>query len=320
MKLYMAVNQSFIINLNGLINMSNNLYRFIKRSCFVNLNKITNPNIVIIAVFMLSALSITSVNAQDCTVTCPSSSLKIMEKENIFNKITGVNFTSKKIAETIIQKEINEELNSKVSANLEIFNVKRLKKGEFKSLTLKSKNIKYKAFSMSDFYAQTVCPFNKVIYKKGRMYYPVDLPFKYQGAITNQDIQNILNSQEFQSEVKRISANIVKTLKVTLKNGKIYFDVPLQTLLGEVQIKLNADIEVANNKIVLKNISSNSLKGFLNNDIIAMLIDKINPVSYEINQLNTKYCKIYITKAKISDNIINTEGIFTIKKNYNGEK
>ncbi len=274
-----------------------------------------------IKIFLISLiLLIISVNKGICDINCPSSCLNIIEKENIFNKITGISFTSKKIAEAIIEKEINEELESKIKADLEIFNVKRLKKGEFKSLTLQSKNIRYKAFSMSDFYAQTICPYNKIVYKKSRIYYPDDLPFKYKGSITNEDIQNILNSKEFQNEISRIPANLVKNPSVTLKNNKLYFTIPIVTILGKVKINLNADIEVENNKIVLKNISSSSLKGLLNNNIIRQIIDMINPVSYETNTLNTKYCKIFITKAKISDNIINTEGVFTIKKNYDGEK
>jgi len=265
-------------------------------------------------------LLIIPMNKGICDINCPTSCLNIIEKENMFNKITGISFTSKKIAEAIIEKEINEELESKIKADLEIFNVRRLKRGEFKSLTLQSKNIRYKAFSMSDFYAQTICPYNHIIYRKSRIYYPDDLPFKYKGSITNQDIQNTLNSKEFQNELKRLPANFVKTPNVTLKNNKIYFNIPIDTILGEIKINLHADIEVENNKIVLKNISSSSLKGLLNNNLIGQIIEKINPVNYEINALNTKYCKIFITKVKISDNIINTEGVFTIKKNYDGEK
>ncbi len=274
---------------------------------------------------LIMFFSFMPVNA--CNVTCPSSSLDIIEKESFINNVTGLNFSSKKIAQTIIQKEINESLNSKIKANIEIFNIKRLKKGEFKSLTLKSKNIKYKAFSMSDFYAQTICPFNRVIYKKGRIYYPLDLAFKYKGSITNQDIQNIINSKEFQEEliekplkISNIKLLELKSLKVLIKDNKLYFNLEVKSLFGKTAIKFFADIEVKNNKIVLKNITFNSKNNMISDNILSPLIDKINPVTYEINSLNGKYCKIFITKAKISDNIIDTEGVFIINKNYNGEK
>ncbi len=263
--------------------------------------------------------------ASGCEVTCPSGSLNIIEKESLLNKITGVSFASKKIAEIAIQKELKDELKSPFKANLEIYNVKRLKNGEFKALTLQSEQINYRAASISDFYAQTVCPYNKIIYQDGRVYYPHDLPFKFNAAITNQDINNILNSYEFQRELEKVSLKIngfkgfsVKTPKVNINNGKLNFSIPVETFLSSnpFYINLNADIEVKNNKIVLKNIIFSSNNNIINVDIFGVLVNKINPVAFQMESINSKYCRLYITNSQISGNIINTKGIFIINKNY----
>ncbi len=194
-----------------------------------------------------------------------------------------------------------------------------MNKGEFKSLKLNSKRIQYKAFSISDFEAKTKCGYNKIIYKNKRVYYPHELYFDYKAAITNEDIKHILNSQEFQNKLNSFPINVkgntvlkIHTPEIEIKGGKIYYTIPVETLLLNFVINFNSELIVKNNTISLTNISPNSIFGNITN----VITDKINPFKYELGSLNGKYCKINITKAQISDNIINTEGIFIINKNY----
>lgn len=259
-------------------------------------------------------LAILPVFAQNQNFICPVESINIIEGETLLNKITGVSFISRKTAEKIIQKEINDELeNSKVLAELEIFNLKRLKQGEFKSLNLKTDLLKYRALSLSDFNAQTVCPFNKFIYKNRKIYFPLDIPFKFEGKITNNDIKNIINSKEFQKEIKKI--NIIGTPSVIIKDGYLYFKVPVKALVS-FDIKFKANIEVENNKILLRNITFNSKSNIINNDILSPIINKINPIAYETNNTGRKYFRLNIIKAVIVDDVIKTNGVLVIKKNY----
>ena len=92
---------------------------------------------------LLSFLLILPANAQNYNIVCPSESLAIIEKESVLNKLTGLNFASKKIAEIAIQKVLNDEFyKSNINADLDIFNISRLRNGEFAGLTLKSKNLR----------------------------------------------------------------------------------------------------------------------------------------------------------------------------------
>lgn len=279
----------------------------------------------LLLLLLCAIFSINFAEAQDYKIICPAQSISIINEEKTLNKITGINFASKQIAEMIIQKELKDELNSKFSAKLDIFSVNSLKKGEFKTLNLKSKLINYKALSMSDFNAQTICPYNKILYKKSRIYYPEDLAFKFKSNITNENIQNIINSDEFQKELQRNSLIIngikgfeIKSPEVLIKDNQLYFSVPILTFFSSkpFNIKISTGMEVKNNKIVLKDTRILTNSNILKNDIIAVLLNKINPVAYQIDSINTKYCKIYITNVKINNNIINTEGLFIINKNY----
>lgn len=260
-----------------------------------------------------------------CNVTCPSETMKVIEDENVFLKVTGINFLTKKIVETAIEKELKDELNSKFNADLDIFTLKRLKSGEFKNLLLISDNFRYRAMSISDFKAETICPYNQIIYKNKKVYYPNDLPFKFNANITNNDIKNIIKSKEFQKQIQRsaVKINGFTTLEVqepivTIKNGQLEFSIPIRTFLSNEPfiMNLNSNIEVANNKIMLKDTTFSTNSNIINIDILGGIINQVNPVAFQINSIDSKYCKIYITSAKIQGNIIKTEGIFIINKNY----
>ena len=178
---------------------------------------------------------------------------------------------------------------------------------------------------MTDFYAQTLCPYNKIVYSKGRIYYPHDLAFKFKSTITNEDIKEVLNTYEFQKELERNSFSVngvkgfeIQTPKVEILGNKLYFSIPIITFFNSQPFYINfkTGLEVSNNKIVLKDITFLTKDNIIKNDIFGLLINRINPISYEIESINTKYCKIYITNVKINNNLIKTEGTFIINKNY----
>lgn len=280
--------------------------------------------LICISLFILPCFA-----SSNCDVVCPTQSLKIIEEESLLNKLTGMNFLSKKIIEIAIQKELKSELNFDVKADLDIFSIKRLKKGEFKSLLFKGENLKYKAFSFSNFKAQTICPYNKIVYQNKKIYYPNNLSFKFTGQITNQDLANIVNSYEFQKELSKASINIlgvesfkVLTPKVELKRGYVFFEIPIKTLFSKnpIKITLYSNIEVKNNKIELKEITLGESTNSSFDGIIKPILQVINPFEYEIKSINGKYCNIYMTNAKITGSILEADGVLTINKNYGGEE
>ena len=280
-----------------------------------------------ILVFFFLLLFSSCAFAQDCNVICPNESLNIIENETIINKVSGVSFLSRNIAESIIQKEINEELNSNVKAKLELFNVKRLRNGEFKALMLKTKNLKYRALSATDVTVSTICPYNKILYRNKKLYFPQDMNFKFDGIISNDDLKNVINSVEFQEELARntLSFRGINGIKfgtptVQISEGNLDFSIPVTTFIlkNPYNVKFRANIEVKNNKIVLRNITFGSKRNIMNSDLFAPVIQAINPLSYELSSINGKFCNLYLMNAKIVGNIIKVDGILKINKNYGG--
>lgn len=263
--------------------------------------------------------------ASNCDVICPSETLKIIEKENTAVKYTGVNFLTKKIIEIIIEKELKNELTSKFNADLNLFTVKRLKNGEFKSLTLKSNNLKYKALSVSNFTAESVCPYNRIVYQNKKIYYPYNLPFKFKAQITNNDIKNIINSYEFKHTLEKSAIKInnfigfkVLEPQIKIENEKLNFSIPIKTFLSDEPINFNvsSDLSVNKNEIVLKNTTFASNSNIINIDVLSGLVNKINPVAFQNTTIDSKYCNLYVTSAKINGDLINIEGTFIINQNY----
>lgn len=277
----------------------------------------------ILAVF----ISISFLFLENIAVASYENPTKLIDKESVINKVTGFGFVSRNIAEAIIQREINEELNSNVKANLEIFSVKNLRNGIFKSLILKSKHLKYKALSASDVMVSTVNSYNEILYKNKKLYFPSDLNFKFTATITNEDIQNVINSIEFQNELARRTLsyrglNGVKfeTPSVSISDGFLNFTLPITSFLIKkpIHIKFKANIEITEGKILLKNITFNSKRNIISSDILAPVIEEINPLAFELNSINGKFCNISVTNAKIVGNSIKADGILRINKNYGG--
>ena len=253
-----------------------------------------------------------------CEIVCPIKSQTSADKENIFLNISGIDFLSKKIIETLIQKELKEELNSDIKADLDIFNLKSLKQGEFKTLELTSKNIKYRALSLSDFKAKTACEYNKIAYINNKIKYTYAIPFKFNASITNEDIQNIINSEEFQKELKRNEKDLfqIKTPSIEIQEGQIRFTIPVKTLIGTIKIKHKTSLKVENNKLALTNTTIKTKSNIINDSMLNELIDLYNPMKYITSAINGKYYQIYIENAQTEADRINIEGIFTINKNY----
>ena len=277
--------------------------------------------------FSIALIFVLSFFIENVVMASSDNSSKLINKESIINKVTGFGFISRNIAEFIIQKEINEELNSDVKANLEIFSVKNLKNGIFKSLVLKSKQLKYKALSATDVTVSSVNSYNEILYKNGKLQFPTNLDFKYTATVTNDDIQNVINSIEFQNELARSTlsyrgVNGVKfeTPKVSIENGFLNFTMPITSFLIKkpINIKFKADIEIKEGKILLKNVTFNSKRNIISSDILAPVINAINPLAFEVNSINGKFCNISVTNAKIIGDSIKADGILRINKNYGG--
>ena len=105
------------------------------------------------------------------------------------SKITGVDFIKIQSTETALEKYILKKTSNKVDIELKAKNAKAINNGEFEKITAQSSKLTYKNFSVTDFKAQTICPYNKFL-KQGSSYsFPYDIPAEFSAVITNEDLQ-----------------------------------------------------------------------------------------------------------------------------------
>ena len=244
------------------------------------------------------------------------------------NKISAYGFIAKKIVEKAIEIELKQEFDSKFNADLTVEGFDKLKSGEFKSLILKSNNVKYDALSVTNFVASTKQIKNKIIYKDKKVYFPIEIPFDFKGVITNDDINFALNSVKFKKQLEKATVKVsgkklfsfdVPTIE--LKNSLLYATLPVKSMLFKNSMNLNfyADVEVENNKIILKNITFTQKSNIINSELLVSLFADSNPISFELTKTNSKYCKLDLSKAKITGDKIDLSGTFTLNKNYSEE-
>ena len=270
---------------------------------------------------LMLLVSCGSAYAQDCMSYCVSAPA-VKENSGFWAKM---NAAPKKVVEFAIAKDLKKQFNADFNVKLDIFGLKKLTGGEFKKLDITSPSLQYEGLSVSNFHAATVCPYNKVIYKHGRTYYPNPMPMAFTSEITDKDLENIVKSEEFKKNVLQagISVNghsIVKLLEPTIKikDSRVHVLFPVKTMFSKKPVNLNmiAGVEVSEDKIMLKDISFSKNSNIIGIDIADYFAK--HPISIANSALDNKFCKIYISKAKISGNIIKSEGVFVIKKDYGG--
>ncbi len=243
---------------------------------------------------------------------------------SILDKITGRNFIKKEIYERYIEFRLKKTFNGKIHARLRSFNYNALSNGEFKELIIEAKNISYKFFHAQNITAKTLCNYNKVQINNNKITYVQNIPFEYNAIITNENISNIINSNEFQKEINenKILLNnkeIFKILSPTvqIKNSQLFFDIPIKILFIKkpINIKFFTDIEIQNDEILLKNIIFSKNSNIIDNNLLIMIGNELNPIKFALKAFDLKKYTLTVENAQINGDKININGKFVVNKN-----
>ena len=224
--------------------------------------------------------------------------------------LSGLNFLSRNIIENEIQKAIKKETNSKFKIKIKNFYGVNILSGQFNSLEATCKNYAYDGLYFTNLKAQTLCPYNFIELKDEKIKFNENLIVKYQTEITQEDLDKIVSSSNFQKNIekmnkdKTISSIIqINSLKATIKNDKIqmkYSIYPLAkndilALFNKVSKPINltfsAKIKANNGKLELYNLDISSIKKYI--DFIPA-IEKLNPIAYDFDIDESNKGKIHL--------------------------
>ena len=271
-------------------------------------------------------LAVQGVQAQDCsTLKCPAPYDLTSGFSRGMSTVTGQKFLSEKIGEKLVKKAIKKNIVSgDIKADLDVYSVRDLKAGRFKSLEVSGKNVDIQGIYVSSFNAKTLCNFNYIANdKRGNYIVKEDIPVSFNAVVTEEDLNKTMNSSDYKrmiDDINSIGGNFnifqITSTNIKLKNNKMYYVLKysMPFVRKTKELVISADLNVENGQIVLANTTflNNSLS--LDVDKLSKLINYINPLDFSAKILENKDAKFNIENVKISDGKIVVDGIMTILK------
>lgn len=244
-----------------------------------------------------------------------------------FSTVSGSNFMSQKVAQTIAKKEIKKNSEtSDLKIKVKSFSGKDLKEGRFKSMSVSGKDVSIGDVYISELDAHTVCDFNyispnpenskEVIFKEN---FPVDFTAKF----SQDDINKMISSKGYQkvvSDLNTIGGDLglfrVASTYVRIKNNRflyvLKFSIPFVKKYQEVVI--SSDLKVKNGEIAFTD--TKLLNSNFNMDLSSMakILNYINPLDYSLDIIDNKDTKLNIQNVSIENNMVVLQGRVTVLK------
>lgn len=277
-------------------------------------------------VLILALLAFGNVSfGANCEYTCVEPYDLSSSTSRFFSTITGQKYLSKKIGESLIKKAVKSNIISgDVKAKLDSYSTIDLKAGRFKSIEVTGQNVNIQGIQISSFIAKTLCPFNYVTQtKNGDVLVKEDMPIKIEAVITEENLNNTMNSSDYKRIVDNINNlggnfNIFKinSTTVKLKNDKMYYvlNYSMPFVRKTKDVVISADLKVENGEIKLANTTFVNSSVSLDVDKFSTILNYINPLDFSAKILENKDAKLKIENINISDGKATVDGTVIILK------
>jgi hypothetical protein len=279
---------------------------------------------LLLAVLILSS---TGSAFADCDYACVTPYDMNNKFKTFVGAVSGVNFTSEKVAESLIKKEIFKIAKAdNVKVNLDSYSSKDLKNGIFKSLQISGDNVSINEISLASLSLKTLCKFNYIKQSGDNIVFMEDLPMSFSANVTESNLNEMMNNARYQKIVKDFNRIIgayakgveISSTKMAIRNRKFYYSVGFNIpfLRNEQKIVLQSDVFVKNSKIELTN--AKMVSGSFNMDLhkADFLINYLNPFNFSVNILKDKNAQIAVQNIEMNKegNGILVNGIITVPK------
>ncbi len=240
-----------------------------------------------------------------------------------FQTATGLNFLSRNLAEAIIKSEIKKSTKEKFDVHMETYSTKDLLDGKFKALRISGKNLNFDGFHVTKMTANTLCENNYVEVKGDTVTFKENFLMNYNMEISNEDLRKTILSTTYLDALNKINMSALgitflklSSADVCINNNRLLFTINVTTPFSSKprQIKVSADVKVADGKIVLTQMQMANRFKFLDLNKITYLINALNPLTFDFEELD-KNAKIKIDSIDIANNTIYINGFIFIPKN-----
>lgn len=246
------------------------------------------------------------------------------------NTVTGANFIGRKTVEKIIKSNLKKSLNADFDIKLTPFNTTDLVAGKFQSLTFSTKEVNLGGVYVHDFQGQTQCGYNRIVFQKDqppKIY--EDFLVDFSARITNNDLQNTMQLEDFQKYIGGLNLRIGKFSMLKVENPKLSiiddklrynFRLMAPVILADFSQDISCDmgLTVRNGKLAFSSIRINNKVG-LPPEIIAKMVNRINPFKINLEKALKISSYLDIDSVKIVKNEIFLNGTFIAPKNVTKE-
>lgn len=276
----------------------------------------------LLLVLGITALTLNGALASNCSYKCVEPYDLSHGASRFMSVVTGSNLLGEQVAKILLKKEILKNADGKISTKVDSYSVKDLKKGIFKSISVKGKDLEMEGIHFTSLNMETVCDFNYISMQDPKNpVFKEDLPLAFSVVMTEDDINQTMMSTDYKRVIE--SLNLlgsgmfkITSSKIKIRENKLYYvlKVAIPFVKNTQSIVLTSDLKVVNGEIDFTNtrLINDSLAVDLKK--IDKMINYVNPLDFSLNILENKDAELTVQNVKIKDNKILADGFIVIPK------
>ena len=279
-------------------------------------------------IILTIGLMLLTINAGICADNCDYSCMQPYDLSHVASRfmstVTGSNFLAKKIAQTVIKKQVSKFADGYFKVYIDSYSVKDLKKGIFKDFRIEGKNVNINGVTFSLLKVKSICSFNYVSQQSDQApVFKVDFPVSFEAVLTESDINNAMKTPSYHNildNVNKLSGTTglfkVSSTEAKIKDNKFYyiFKISIPFIKNLQDMVITTDFKVQDGEIDFTNTKLISSKATYDLKFIDKVVNYLNPLEFSLDVLENKNADMSVKEVKIIDNKIHAKGVIIIPK------
>ena len=270
--------------------------------------------------------------ADDLTQFCAQPYDMSMKGTKFLTAITGMNFLSRAIANSVVKSELKKSTGAKgFKVKMNSFSAKDLAAGRFRGLDISGDNLDFDGVYVTQFNANTVCDFNYVKATTKDIKFKENFIMKYNMTISDVDLRKTLLSKNYLTFLHSLNIKVgpmnlmeLKDVDVKLKADKFYFILKMNNqIFGRnvpVTLNMSSKMKIENGQFKVSEVTFENFNQKISLTQLTNVLNLINPLNFTVDVLNNKNTKLALNNFDIKGNKIMLDGTVFVPKNTEQKK
>lgn len=270
--------------------------------------------------------------ADDLTQFCAQPYDMSMKGTKFLTAITGMNFLSRVIANSVVKSELKKSTGAKgFKVKMNSFSAKDLAAGRFRGLDIFGDNLDFDGVYVTQFNANTVCDFNYVKATTKDIKFKENFIMKYNMTISDVDLRKTLLSKNYLTFLNSLNIKVgpmnlmeLKDVDVKLKADKFYFILKMNNqIFGRnvpVTLNISSKMKIENGQFKVSEVTFENFNQKISLTQLTNVLNLINPLNFTVDVLNNKNTKLALNNFDIKGNKIMLDGTVFVPKNTEQKK